>query len=383
MRVAKDWVAEDVYADDEMVMGENNDDKTTHLSLLQINWLDPPPSLITLPETKDSSDTMMIDGTGISIPKPPEIRFTFILERPLLIPVGVMPALTTRGLTISVDSQKVVSHHQALSSLSIAHRDPPDDIQPGNINAENRKSSVLAFLRSFEAFEEDGEAQQVQHRYTAHSASQLWFYPIQIMSFEHPRQLTDLVPVLRQYALLWSTLRRLMQHANQKQKSADAVGSAAPRTTAMPKSKTIQRKSNRKPQEATLNSLLGTKSLNSMGIDASLPAHNLDPVTSVDMCLSLTSSNPARPQLDLIVPLLGASTSSAKQPRPQFMTICVEIHPNGVFAIPSATGLPMFGTELFIRKMEKVLEISGDIGVLVQWIMRQAQRTATRSGDPS
>ncbi len=367
IRVAKDWVGEDVFLPNEKEPNGDTVGQDDQHKVLNLSWLDPAPTLVASSDVKDDPDAMAMDGAGagVSLPKPPNIRFTFSLEPTVLVPMNAVSAMIAQGLTITGDTQQGVTYRQALDALE-DKQSSTGRKQSKGITDDKPNASPKRWNRSFTRYDKSGRPIQNQHSYHLHSTTPLWCFPLQSLSFEHPRQLAEIIPVLRQYALLWIIMRKLVPVPDSSFETESAPVSTADSNPSPKKSKQIQKKSNIAPMRTKLDALLDIAS--SAKANGSTGG---EPETLIDVTLDPTSISRSKAKLDLIFPLPMESHLPKDQPR--FGTACVEIGPNGDIVVPSTTGLPHMESDVSLQQAANVLAVSEDIGVFVQWLLSRSQ----------
>ena len=389
IRVSKDWLGEEIFANH---VADDNDEQAQDRVRKPL-WLDPDATLITNPIERDDTDEMIIDqvGEGVSsLPRPPNIRFTVDLEPAVLLTNNAVSAMFLTEATIAVDFTKATTYRQVLDNLVLQHSSSQSyqgmEMQRGQATGAQKR-----WTRNLTVYDKDGLATRARHSYAIHSSTPVGAYLMQSFSFGHPRQLAEAIPILRQYALLWSIMRKLTPLSDKSvtDKSAskdESDGHQQPKRSRVP-----QKKSNINAQHARLDAFL-----NGVGMDG-------ETGILVDVLLSETLTSPSNPKLDLIFPLPSRSSghassgtvpameklarrtartvTSARVEQPHFVTISIEIEINGKIVVSSASGSPVTGrpprhdsspaSSEILQKMANVLTISEDLGVLVQWILKQ------------
>ena len=389
IRVSKDWLGEEIFANN---VAEDNDDEAqdrVHKPL----WLDPDATLVTNSIERDDTDEMIIEqaGEGVSsLPRPPNIRFTVDLEPAVLLTNNAVSAMFLTEATIAVDFTKATTYRQVMDNLvlqnSSSHSYQGMEMQRGQANGAQKR-----WTRNLTVYDKDGLATQARHSYAIHSSTPVGAYLMQSFSFGHPRQLAEAIPILRQYALLWSIMRKLIPSSDKSVTDKSATKTESDGHQRPKRSRVPQKKSNINAQHARLDAFLNGDGLDK---EAGMP---------VDVLLSETLTNPSNPRIDLIFPLPSRNSSnassgtvttmeklarrtvrtvsSASVEQPQFVTVSIEIEINGKIVVSSASGSPVTGhppghdsspaDSETLQKMANILAISEDLGVLVQWILKQ------------
>lgn len=134
-------------------------------------------------------------------------------------------------------------------------------------------------------------------------------------------------------------------------------------------------KTNVDPRRAKVTSLLQARFKDSVSKKPSTASSVSDYHTTlalpVDISLSLTSSTPPRPKLDLIWPLRSKLHASTSISDANLAGVSIEIGPNGQISVPSALGIPWAATEKGLRGIARATELGEDLGLLIEWIMEK------------
>jgi hypothetical protein len=370
IRVSKDWVSEEVF---QISDADNNNDDAQDETRKPI-WLDPNPTLVVSPNEIDVGDETVIEQAvaGVnSLPKPPNIRFTFDLEPAVLLTNSAVSTMMTQGLTLGLDFSKASTYQQAFHDLG--SKQTSTQSQHGvETQRENANKAQKRWTRDLTFYDRDGLAKQARHSYALHSSPPVGVYPMQSFSFEHPRQLAEVIPVLRQYALLWSIMCKLTPLSDTLAVEDPAPKNELDGSQRPKKSRAPQKKSNINAQHARLDAFLNGGGFpgGETGLTSSSSGDG-EAVVSIDVLLNETLTNPPKPKLDIIFPLPLSSdkkVSGRIREPPGFGTVSIEIEVNGRIVVSSATGLPFTDSET-LGKLATVLSLGEDLGVLVQWIL--------------
>ena len=367
LRVSKDWVADGVFENGEIGGDGTADEKLP----ANVAWIEPPPTLVRPVETESDPMAVDTDDTEIEIPKPPRVRFIVHLEPSVLVPLPVASSvLNKQGLSVALDDSKFTTYDQALR-----------DLANNSFNSRNASSpqSLQRWKRSVTTFDRAGKAASHLHSSAFYSTPQIWCYPVQSVTFDHPRHLAELLPTLRQYLLLWTLLRSVVSEASSADTEAVDEVVKATASPGAPDMKPISKKgvfkrSNVDPRRSKIEKLLRDgaseasikRSRSSNGLQGSDSMVDLP----VDVSLSLTSSTPSRPRLDLIWPLSTIS-ASASMGGAKFASASIEIGPNGDIFVPSASGIPFAESEKGLRSIAQVITLGEDLSLLVEWVMEK------------
>ena len=152
-------------------------------------WQNPPNTLISINAAAAGSDAMAIDG-GEQLP---DLRFVAKLDPPLLLPLQTAAAiLAILGDEITLTNPNYPIYH--LHLLGIKSRD-----------------STLKVMSETKVLLRDGETQSL-HEYVLDVSKADFCYILEEVPFAHPRELVELLPVLRQWASVSKILKHTFQH---------------------------------------------------------------------------------------------------------------------------------------------------------------------------
>ncbi|KAL6245924.1 hypothetical protein RBB50_007077 [Rhinocladiella similis] len=228
----------------------------------------------------------------------------------------------------------------------------------------SQSSSEERWPRCLPITSEDGPIRYRRHSYALHSVQPgavLWCYPVTRLKFIHPRQLAGAIPILRQYALVWSLLRSLVEYGDAEPNTKFTPADQSPQIVIAARPSRTSRRSNAKAVKSRLDDLLGVGG-----------PEGQDNVVPVDVSLDTVSDSP-KAKLDVYVPLLGAFAS--KRPRP-FLFISLLVCPNGRVEVKDLNGLQVGedSDALKLRKnVSRIVTATEDIGLLVEWLLARAR----------
>jgi hypothetical protein len=363
LRVSREWIAEGMWEG-----ATNGDEATDDVPTPRIAWTEPPPTLIRPADNANDPNDIDLEDAEIKIPKPPQVRFVINLEPSVLVPLSVASTVLNRqGLSVALDESKFTTFDQALrhtsGSADFSHKPP-----------------IQRWNKSLHTFDASGNALTHRHSYSLYSSPQIWCYPVQSVTFDHPKHLADLLPIIRQYVLLWTLLHSIV---STESTTGRKVVEVAEKPAGVPGAQNMKgstnrgfiKKSNMNPRRAKVNVLLGARGHSAAVEGASLPCSSPGskpalPVP-IDVSLSLASSTPSRPKLDLIWPLAAKMDKSTSSPNATFGSVSIEIGPNGEIVVPSTSGIPWAESEKGLRAIAGVVELGEDLSLLVEWIMEK------------
>lgn len=316
------------------------------------------------------------DGLGLTLDAaaPTQIRYVATLEPPINLPAQAITALNQVHPAIMVDTLSTRTLHEVIST---------------NSNSYDRwtKPQIV--------FDKPGVAKDVSHSYAIYPDNNrdIFCYPIERFSFSHPKYLAEAIPVFRQYALVDTLLHSMTPLPSQSQSHAEAFSeptdhaSTQQENPVMPDRTKVQRRSN-KPQTALeLDTLMSnsplqpTKSANPTAMPTKSASRNIDITFSVLSASSQTAPSPSSPSPTVVrIDVLVSSLL-----KPGFVNFSIDIRPNGIISVDGLDVDVEFETdgkneqqqqqwkEKLTKKLARALRVSEDLGVAVEYLMREIE----------
>ncbi|WPH01411.1 Hypothetical protein R9X50_00425600 [Acrodontium crateriforme] len=293
-----------------------------------IPWQDPPPTMI--PPQNSNPDVMAVDGTT-SQEKLPELRFVARLDPPIVLPYNsaalVFGAVGLEPPTIFTTSP----HYQTLVINPVAALGTP----VANETVLHGEQSVVTA--------HGDEAREVKHKYFVEFTKPEFGVRIEELPFQHPRQLIEILPTLRQWASFGSLLKNVVQNAEDNTAN-DAATSASQRLTQL--------------------------SLADLLTPPTTPEGTDDAGTEVSVSITFVTSP---------LPIIGIEFPGING---QVERVCVQVGINGEISIiidQSDDKDQIFQNEnkgitdaRVTRQMAAALELCGnDLGVWIEWLRRR------------
>ena len=159
-----------------------------------IDWQDPPPTRLP-PDDQAERATAVTDSTLLQQPKQPDVRFLARFEPPIVVPLQT--ALQIHNSVGSAIPQEMIlsTTYENLLFADIDIQTPPT--QPRTV-----EKTVMSY-------DSAGNAPTAHvHKYSLFPRQEDWARAITHLPFSHPRQIIAILPILRQWALTGSILRR-------------------------------------------------------------------------------------------------------------------------------------------------------------------------------
>ncbi|THC94657.1 hypothetical protein EYZ11_005879 [Aspergillus tanneri] len=396
LRVSKEWVGAEAMTVVNNTTNGPSSIEAAASDVIVVNWADPPETFSSV--TQNHSDAMALDA-GMLGSSQPNRRFVARMEPPLDLPILAASDIY-RHLGLQMPQEfKMVTYDGLLapgwSPLSAAGA---MGLGPEEASQLSRKKRTIYTFQPFES---------VAGR------------TIRDIPFAHPRQLADILPILRQYAFLANMIRNIFNPPSKNDYNGKNSQADAPATTSIdqlqfPKPGKSGGKgrliilSNEDPNEMKLDLLLkgsgkANGSMNNSkgkGPQAQFNStgDNSVPDDEVNVDVTLRTQLGQAPVIMLLFTVDNTRPDMPVSPirRPVLckVSISLEIGLNGRVSVVDMTGLlddetpvPADGMEMegpknevseLQTKIAKVLEASQDIGILVEWILRWVRQRNSR-----
>ena len=211
IRVSTDWISTAVSTD--------KVPETSGIALplpTAVDWQDPAPTHLSQAPAESLPSDDLLASTS-SLPVLPSIRFVAKLSSPIVMPLHIaMQLLST--LNVSLSQESLQQHQQNTYETLLLS----DLLPPGTLPSDPFTKDILAYTA-------DGEQNMGRHRYELFPLQPVLGFKITEVPFSHPRQIVNILPVLRQWTLAGQMLRRCFTAAasNEDQSGARTEGPVA------------------------------------------------------------------------------------------------------------------------------------------------------------
>ena len=194
VRVSTEWISATVFAPAmEPFVGSPN---STPPFPSRLDWEDPPLTYLDDAPAQTVTSDNPLDASTLPSTLPP-LRFVAQLSAPLILPLQVaMQVLSSVGAPIPpeiLQQQQVQNTYELLLLLDL--------LQPGTLYTDT-------FTKEFTGCTLSGVEKRIRHSYTLFPLQPVLGYKLTEVTFSHPRQLIDILPVLRQWTLVGQMIRR-------------------------------------------------------------------------------------------------------------------------------------------------------------------------------
>ncbi|KAF7563427.1 hypothetical protein G7046_g661 [Stylonectria norvegica] len=257
VKVSENWISKEIIVQDEPSM----DPKKPIL-----DWQEP--ENLVLPPSEDNKDagreTLQPD---LSTARVPEVMFTVSFDPPVILPQNDWIRLHAYA---AQDAPPVFGYPPTFDSLFFPV--PPGSPQdPSELRAIHRQ-------RSLRVIGKDGKVSTTSHRNSLFIYKQIYSQVVTGLSFSHPRQLINMLSLLRQYAFISTLLENSFGSQTKELVKETPSGPAA---TTGPKTNTITTKDELLNLQIATTTKVDASSEESLEVDVNLVVHPTPHLTVV------------------------------------------------------------------------------------------------------
>ena len=299
-----------------------------------INWEEPPPTYISFDKSSDENITSSDQQDSLQNPKTPNVRFIARFEPPLVVPLQTAADIyQSVGAPLAQDSIQPTTYESLLfaDTTTPPHHDGP-----------------RIATKRLTSYDVTGEPTEHLHRYSLFTVQPDYGRVIDAIPFSHPRQLIAIFPLLRQWALIGSLLRRsfVPDPLSLSDSTTDTFRSTDDDLDIMVND-----------QEMTVEEELAAL-LNDNRPSAPSPQSDKENALTVDITLCTTS---LPPRVGVVWPR-----------RDSLRSVDFGVGLNGVIEV--SPGNEGEGGQAILErdKISKILSIAEDVGVLIEWLSKDA-----------
>jgi hypothetical protein len=214
IRISNEWISDQVE--------KSMDNDTNHLDNMLMNtssidWLEPKPTYLEAPEQTD--DAMNLDSAAGRLPN---VRFVAKFNPPLVVPYAVhMQLYQTVGIEPRNDDLRPTTF------VGLALR--PGEVDPGMTGATGESTHEIRSPHLVLSKDLDGNYVKKRHNMSLYVPKLEYSRTLESLPFSHPKQLVEILPVLRQYAHATTILRESFYEAPQKPIPTHKLGQPPPK----------------------------------------------------------------------------------------------------------------------------------------------------------
>jgi len=315
------------------------------------SWQDP---ATTQMKSENNGESMDVDPSAASTGTS-GVHFICNLEPEILLPWHLAESMNKTFQMLEMRQEQLTTYQQSLQ------RDGTASL-----------TTLERWNRSQDIFSKDGKHERRTHSYTLYTGPRLYAYAVRKLSFTHPRQFVDVLPVLRQYALVNTLLQSIAPPPGAEPEPASPAPTRKDgKERIIRDGKEIWVRSNKPKLESKLDAIMGS----------SKPAkHNGSTILPIDVRLDPAQIAPGTKtcRFDITFPLstsVLSATALARLKAKSFLRIEIEILLNGVVEIADIAGIELGREKMeeLKKRLARVVRCIEDVGYVVAWITRELE----------
>ena len=188
IRVSESWVSDAIESH---TVNETN---PLTMQQTQIEWQEPPPTLLTISQPSNDNAMNITSQEPLLHERAPNVRFIAHFEPPIVMP-----------LQLAIDIYQSVGAPLAQEALQSTTY---ESLIFADINLPLNVHSQRIVTKTVTSYNSSGQPTKRKQKYTLFLTQPEYGRVIDSVPFSHPRQIIELLPIMRQWALLGSLLRR-------------------------------------------------------------------------------------------------------------------------------------------------------------------------------
>ncbi|KZM23715.1 uncharacterized protein EKO05_0005688 [Ascochyta rabiei] len=356
IRVSDDWISDAI----EKPM-DANDANTLNNILLNtpsIDWQEPKPTFLEPPASAADDDAMNLDAAPGRLPN---IRFVAKFDPPLVVPITTYMSLYQ---SVGVEPPQ---DFLATTFIGLALR--PGELDPGMTGTAGAITHEIRSSRTVLIRDEAGQEKDRIHNLSLYAPKMEYSRKLESLPFAHPKQLVEMLPILRQYAFTTSLLQASFLEMTEQKNT-----SQLPTTPITPDTNSLEGDG---PLQVDVN-LSYTPPAPRLTLHIPRPPSK---VASSPMTAPLPGAATPSSVSDLLAGLLSDTASSPAVSHTP-LSVTLDVHGNAELIVSEQnvtegrTGGEedldkVQEVEAKIKRVGRALEVSGDLSIWGEWLRRE------------
>ena len=367
IRISNEWISDAV---EKPVDADASLDNLL-LNTPAIDWLNPKPTYLEGPTT--AAEAIDLDSAPGRLPN---IRFVAKFNPPLVVPLTVYMQLYQL-----VGMEPRTEDFQATTFVGLALR--PGENDPGMMNTTGESTHEVRSTQTVLFRDADGKEGRHRHNLSLYMPKMEYSRTLESLPFSHPKQIVEILPVLRQYAAATTLLKH--SFFEKEPKPAPSHNQDDPLSPPLTPAADIKH---------DLQALQVDVNLTYTPPMPRLTLHIPHPSSTVS-AQENTGSTSAVDVSGLLASLLS-SASTFQAP----LSVTVDVHTNGelvvteqnLIDVPALHGSTADGKnggdvdmeqaehiEQKVKRLGKALDVCGDLSLWGEWLRREAAKTKSET----
>ncbi|CAG5158497.1 uncharacterized protein ALTATR162_LOCUS5110 [Alternaria atra] len=355
IRISDDWISDriDKSADTANDANISLDNMLMNTSS-SIDWLDPKPTYLEPPE-QTADDAMNLDSAAGRLPN---VRFVAKFNPPLVVPFAVhMQLYQLVGIEPRTDDFRPTT----FAGLALR----PGELDPGMSGTTGDRTHEIRSSRTVLVIDGEGKEQDRQHDMSLYIPKLEYSRMLESLPFSHPKQLVEILPVLRQYAHATSLLRDCFYKEPEKSIPTHRLGQqiTPPRT----------------PLKKEVEVVAQGGDLPPIQLDVNLSY--TPPAPRFTLHIPHPSAGDGADAVDELLANLGD-----KEIYHAPLAVAIDIHPNGELVVTEqnvvkdVSDVEQSSEQSHkVKRLAKVLDVADDLGVWGEWLRQEVVRNEKES----
>ncbi|KAJ4347436.1 hypothetical protein N0V95_005438 [Ascochyta clinopodiicola] len=358
IRVSDDWISDAI----EKPMDANDANALNNILLNtpSIDWQEPKPTFLEPPASAADDDAMNLDAAPGRLPN---IRFVAKFDPPLVVPITTYMSLYQ---SVGVEPPQ---DFLATTFIGLALR--PGELDPGMTGTAGAITHEIRSSRTVLIRDESGQERDGVHNLSLYAPKMEYSRKMESLPFAHPKQLVEILPILRQYAFTTSLLQASFLET-QEQKNTSQLSTPLDTNS----------REGDAPLQVDVN-LSYTPPAPRLTLHIPRPPSK---AVSTPETTSLPAATPASIS-DLLSGLLSDTASGPAVPHAP-LSVTLDVHANAELIVneQNVTEGRTAGeedldkvqeAEARIKRVGRALEVSGDLSIWGEWLRREVVRSSS------
>ncbi|KAF1930125.1 uncharacterized protein M421DRAFT_419167 [Didymella exigua CBS 183.55] len=194
IRISDDWISDTI----EKPVDANDANALDNIILntLSLDWQEPKPTFLEPPAPSGDDDAMNLDADPGRLPN---LRFIAKFNPPLVVPITTYISLHQ---SVGVEPPQDFT---ATTFVGLALR--PNELDPAITGTAGATTHEIRSTRATLVRDLDGNEKDITHNLSLYVPKMEYSRRLESLPFAHPKQLVEMLPILRQYAFTTSLLQ--------------------------------------------------------------------------------------------------------------------------------------------------------------------------------
>lgn len=346
IRISDDWVSDTI--EKPVDANDTNALDNIILNTPSIDWQEPKPTFLEPSVPSGDDDAMDLDADSGCLPN---LRFVAKFNPPLVVPMTTYISLYQ---SVGVEPPQDFT---ATTFVGLALR--PSELDPAITSTAGATTHEIRSTQTTLVRDLDGNEKDITHNFSLYIPKMEYSRRLESLPFAHPKQLVEILPVLRQYAFTTSLLQELFLETQQKKTDGLPTPPISPDADASTDALQLDINLSYTPPAPRLTFHVPNPSSGLLSDTQS--SVRSDAATSASVT-------------DLLSSLLSESNTTA--PRAP-LSVTLDVHANAELVVSEQNVVDVVKIEDAqqvedrVKRLARSLDVCGDVGVWGEWVRRE------------